>query len=327
MGSSLKKRGVRAGLKRVPLLHAAYKFAKQAGTVPLHEWSDLRRTASIARVLPRTMLNPRCLFNAYELVRAVNRDDCEGAIVECGVWRGGCVGLMGLAQRRFGKYPRELHLFDSFQGLPQPSERDDDVFEAFARGNPTMSTRRSDDVEDLAATGACVGDSCEGVEEFLVQRLGLAREDLVFHVGWFEQTVPKATDQIGPIAILRLDGDWYSSTKICIEHLYDLVTPGGYVIIDDFGFYKGCREAICEFMAARGLDEHCLIKVDGHAVYWQKSGKSAPTHAEPVPLPGVSPAAAALAAAASPVELGPAIAMQNGAIAATAPGPVPPAPR
>lgn len=313
MGSSSKNRGVRAGLKRVPLLHSAYKFAKLAGTVPLHEWSDLRRSASIARVLPRTMLNPRCLFNAYELVRAVNRDDCAGAIVECGVWRGGCVGLMALAQRRFGAYPRELHLFDSFQGLPQPSERDDDVFDAFARGNPTMSTRRSDDSEDLAVTGACVGDSREGVERFLVEQLGISREDLVFHVGWFEQTVPRASGQIGPIAILRLDGDWYSSTKVCIEHLYDLVTPGGYVIIDDFGFYKGCRDAICEFMESRGIGQDCLIKVDDHAVYWQKTARPARAYVEPAP--------AGASAAASATVLG------DVATAAPTPGSGPPVPR
>lgn len=308
MSTRSNKRGVRRLLKRIPFLHPAYKFARLALTVPLREWADLPRTIAVARVLPRTMLNPRCLFNAYELVRAVNREECVGAIVECGVWRGGCVGLMGLAQRRCGGPLRELHLFDSFQGLPQPSERDDDVFDDFARGNPTMSTRRSDDAEDLKYTGACVGDGQPEVERFLVKDLGLPREQLEFHVGWFEQTVPTAARYIGPIAILRLDGDWYSSTKVCIDHLYDLVTPGGYIIIDDFGFYKGCREAICEFMLERGIDQGCLKAIDGHAVYWQKPlhaerRPSAPLPAAAVPVDAMlSESSAALGASAPPTE-------------------------
>ena len=79
----------------------------------------------------------------------------------------------------------------------------------------------------------------------------------------------KAAPAIGPIAILRLDGDWYASTKICLEHLYDQVVSGGFVIVDDYGTYEGCRKAVDEFLAARGLHVF-LSHVDPDCRYWIK---------------------------------------------------------
>jgi hypothetical protein len=86
--------------------------------------------------------------------------------------------------------------------------------------------------------------------------------------GWFQETLPVAKHEIGPIAVLRLDGDWYDSTKVCLENLYDLVTVGGFVLIDDYGYWEGCRRAVDEFLASRKL-EVALNAVDDSGVWFE----------------------------------------------------------
>ena len=91
-----------------------------------------------------------------------------------------------------------------------------------------------------------------------------------FHVGWFQDTVPIASDKIESISLLRLDGDWYESTKVCLENLYDLVTEGGVIIVDDYGAYEGCKKAVDEFLLSRKLSPY-LNEIDKEAIFWVKS--------------------------------------------------------
>ncbi|HXI69239.1 MAG TPA: TylF/MycF/NovP-related O-methyltransferase [Verrucomicrobiae bacterium] len=81
----------------------------------------------------------------------------------------------------------------------------------------------------------------------LTKEIGYDPGFLHFLKGWFQETMPKDSSQISQIAILRLDGDWYDSTRVCLEFLYDKVVPGGFVIIDNYGAYEGCRKAVAEF--------------------------------------------------------------------------------
>jgi hypothetical protein len=122
-----------------------------------------------------------------------------------------------------------------------------DVIAAFKSKHPHLSPSRTDD-SGLLPIGASVGESQPSVENFLVRHLGIDRSDLVFHTGWFQDTIPKA--DINDIALLRLDGDWYESTKICLENLYQKVVEGGYIIIDDYGTFSGCAQAVDEFFGA-----------------------------------------------------------------------------
>ena len=87
--------------------------------------------------------------------------------------------------------------------------------------------------------------------------------------GLFEETVPKSKDQIWKIALLHLDGDWYESTKVCIETLYDKVEKGGYIVVDDYGHWKGCKQAIDEFFKKRNITSK-LNKVDYTRVFFRK---------------------------------------------------------
>jgi hypothetical protein len=91
--------------------------------------------------------------------------------------------------------------------------------------------------------------SREESERLLGEIIGYPRELTVFHVGWFEETIPVAVESVERIALLRIDGDWYESTRVCLAHLYPLVSSGGIVVVDDYGRWKGCRTAVDEFLS------------------------------------------------------------------------------
>jgi O-methyltransferase len=248
-------------------VHSAYKLVRDFRQIPKDRLTRFDALQDIMKVLPKTMLQMPRLFDLFDLVKQLNEQGVPGALVECGVWNGGAVGLMALANRRFPGPTRALHLFDSFEGLPQPTQGDEAAYtsylEAFGPSAPTAGDK-------LTAVGIIKGESQLMVEDFLVRRLRIPRDELVFHVGWFQDTVPAARASIGDLALLRLDGDWYDSTKVCIENLYDKVVPRGFIVIDDYGTFEGCRNAIDEFFAARGIQPE-FVYSDSDCVYFRKS--------------------------------------------------------
>ena len=144
---------------------------------------------------------------------------------------------------------------------------DVDVLESFLDHH--QSEELNHDSTSLEAIGACVGSSKDIVEQFLVRRLGISADELHFHVGWFQDTVPRSATAIKEIALLRLDGDWYNSTKVCLEGLFDKVVKGGYVIIDDYGTFQGCRKAADDFFASRGIAPG-IHSSDSDCVYFRR---------------------------------------------------------
>ena len=159
--------------------------------------------------------------------RQIRRDGVAGAFVECGVGAGGSAAVIGTWAKRAG---RPLFLFDTFDGLPPPSEGDPDFSEA------------------AKWTGQCRGS----IEEIraLLSELHCDLEATTFIQGLFQDTVPAWN---GPIALLHLDGDWYESTSVCLGTLWDFVSPGGFVQLDDYGTWQGCRRAVDEFVERHGL--------------------------------------------------------------------------
>ena len=105
--------------------------------------------------------------------------------------------------------------------------------------------------------------------QLLEKTIGYPAELLHYHIGWFQQTVPAVHELIGPIAILRLDGDWYASTKVCLEYLFKNVVKGGIVIIDDYGYYEGCRRAVDEFMNIDNVHAY-FGSIDSYCRYFVK---------------------------------------------------------
>jgi hypothetical protein len=215
---------------------AAYRTVRKG-----YDLEDAAR-AAVARVLGHTQLSYERLMTLYQQVAYIERRRLPGALVECGVWRGGAAAVMAQANLDEGRERRLLHLFDSFEGMPEP-RRDRDGPEAarlvaHAAGGA------------LRSTGVNVA-SAQQARTLIVDCIGYPASSVVLHPGWFQHTLPHARAHVGPIALLRVDGDWYDSTRVVLDMLYDLVTPGGVVVIDDYGHFEGCRRATDEFLAAR----------------------------------------------------------------------------
>ena len=188
------------------------------------EFSSLYR-----RIRTRTMCSNARLRGLYHGVRNVVENQIPGDIVECGTALGGSAALMALTLHQLAAR-RTLWVFDTFEGLPAPTPDDPDF-----------------EVANLYA-GSCIG-TLEEVQSLFVQLQ--VRDQVQFVKGLFQDTLP--TVDISQIALLHIDGDWYESVKVCLDNLYDKVAPGGFIQFDDYGYWKGARKAVDEFLAARGI--------------------------------------------------------------------------
>lgn len=167
---------------------------------------------------------------------------------------------MGLTLKKFDRdETRKLHLFDSFEGLPQPTIKDGISAAQYSGGVNSG---------ELVSVHKCEAN-IESVHEFLFDKIRINKKTIIFHKGWFQDTIPNLGTEVEKIAILRLDGDWYESTKVCLEHLYDRVSLGGVIILDDYFCWEGCRKATDEFRAARNITAP-IIRIDIDSGYWIK---------------------------------------------------------
>jgi O-methyltransferase len=158
-----------------------------------------------------------------------------GVVVECGTWRGGMIaGIAAILGNN-----REYYLFDSFEGLPEAKPIDGENAQAWQ--NDTQSPYFFDNCKaEMAEAERAM--KLSGVTNFTIVK------------GWFDQTLPNFSDD-KPIAILRLDGDWYESTMTCLENLYPKLVPGGIIIIDDYHTWDGCSRAIHDYLTREKLND------------------------------------------------------------------------
>jgi hypothetical protein len=191
-----------------------------------------QRIETVQKVLGRTMVSKLGVLATYDIVYQASKK-VDGAFVECGVARGGCSAVMAMISRNEGKN-RITWMFDSYEGLPPQTDKD---------GIQKPIRHKNKKANDLAE-GYCLG-TYEDVRRWFVKLELLSRIRMV--KGWFQDTLPLWKEKIGDIAVLRLDGDWYESTKCCLGSLYPYVVKGGYIIIDDYQLI-GCKKAVDEFM-------------------------------------------------------------------------------
>jgi hypothetical protein len=224
---------------------AAYRAAIRAAYARKATLAWLRRDergyreyALVHRMMPFSLVGAGGLEHTYEAVRDIQERRIPGDFVELGVARGGCAALMALAAKQTGE-KRCFWLFDSYEGLPEPTKEDFEVGRTGSHLRPLPK-------------GSCLGTYQE-VQRLLFGELHLERESINMVKGWFQDTVPPTRAIIGPIALLRIDADWYESVKICLDELYDQVSAGGYVIVDDYGTCFGARKAVDEFLEQRGI--------------------------------------------------------------------------
>lgn len=197
---------------------------------------------AIYRIMPYSLVGSSGLEATYRLCLHMNDHKLSGDFVELGVARGGCAALMTQVARS-GMQKRNMWLFDSFEGLPEPTTEDFAGKEVKHTGNHVRPLPQ----------GSCKG-TLEEVKNLFFNVMRFSSDQLYFIQGWFHDTVPVQKQKISQIAVLRIDGDWYESTKCCLENLYDRVIAGGAVIIDDYQTCFGCKRAVDAFIAQNNLN-------------------------------------------------------------------------
>jgi O-methyltransferase len=195
-----------------------------------------------------TMIGLFRLQNLQECITDLLQRGVPGDLIETGVWRGGACIFMRAVLKAFGDTTRTVWLADSFQGLPRP----DPTTYPPDRGDMLWA------VQELAVSIETVKANFE--------RYGLLDDQVRFLPGWFRDTLPTAP--IGQLALLRLDGDMYESTMVALRSLYPKVSPGGYVIVDDYGAIVSCRQAVTDFRTEFAIHNE-LRQIDWTGVFWQ----------------------------------------------------------
>lgn len=236
------------------LLDFGYEIRRKTQVVEEGASRDTECDRMIQMVRGNSMVPRAGLESLYCQARYCEMNDLRGDYVECGVWKGGAVALLALVNMTHGKRRRDIHLFDSFQDICEP--------------DPNVDGERA--IQEAGKWGAVYApkgrlsplkgfyDHCGGpgtVEEnrlLLEEKIGYDRHCIHYHPGWFQDVIPRVHGGIREIAILRIDADWYASTRVCLEYLFRKVTHGGFVIIDDYGAYDGCRKAVDEFLSSLG---------------------------------------------------------------------------
>jgi O-methyltransferase len=207
---------------------------------PFRRYHDEQARSVMKAVKPWTMTSYDRLFALIVAVRHLVAHDVQGAVVECGVWRGGSMQAVARTLLDLDAADRDLHLFDTFEGMPPPTEEDRRL-----KGASAEELMQSGPRPDLVRAVADLDDVRAGMEQ-----TGYPRQRIHYHPGRVEDTIPAQAPE--RIALLRLDTDWYESTKHELEHLYERVTPGGVVIIDDYDYWEGARKAVDEYIAGTG---------------------------------------------------------------------------
>jgi len=196
-----------------------------------------------------SMIGAKRMRNIEECLDRIREDGIAGDLAETGVWRGGATVFMAGYLAAYEMTDRVVWAADSFEGLPAPTHEADRGFDFSAAVAPVLAV------------------SLEEVRG-LFERHGLLDERVRFLKGWFRDTLPTAP--IESLALLRLDGDLYESTRDALHGLYDKVVPGGFVLVDDYGDFPPCRRAVDEFREERAIAAP-LVAVDWSGVYWRKA--------------------------------------------------------
>lgn len=195
-----------------------------------------------------SMIGLKRLNNLEHCVRQVIKDKIPGDILETGVWRGGACLFMKAVLNHLGDTSKTIWLADSFQGLPKPKFAVD-------------QKQKSYDLADCDFLKVSVEQVQANFERF-----GLMDDRVKFLKGWFCDTLPTAP--IRQLAILRMDGDLYESTNDALQAMYHRVAPGGFVIVDDYASWKGCRKAIDDFRAEHQIEAE-VTPIDHSGIYWR----------------------------------------------------------
>ncbi len=210
-----------------------------------HPLPYLRSVTDVAH----SMIGRKRMDNLEACLGSILADGVPGDLIETGVWRGGATIFMRGFLKAFGVEDRCVWVADSFAGLPPPSRPEDADYDLSPTHWPSLAVN----LETVQA---------------LFTRYGLLDDKVRFLKGWFKDTL--ATAPIERLALLRLDGDLYESTMDALEPLYAKVSPGGFVIVDDYNSMPPCAQAVDEFRQRHNIVD-AMVEIDRQGVYWRKS--------------------------------------------------------
>ncbi len=204
-------------------------------------WPDVppRFVETWRKVRPYTMTSPERIIALCEAVNYIREKRVAGSVVECGVWKGGSMMAVAETLLHAGDTSRDLYLFDTFEGMAPPSESDVDI-----SGQSAENLLRKSDKAQADSVWCRAG--LEEVKR-AVGNTGYPVDKVHYIKGMVEDTIPGAAPE--RIALLRLDTDWYESTRHEMEHLFPRLVKGGVLIIDDYGHWQGARKAVDEYLA------------------------------------------------------------------------------
>jgi hypothetical protein len=207
------------------------------------DFEDIHKTI-IQKVRPYTMTSEERLFGLIESVRYVINNNIPGDFVECGVWKGGSMMAIAETLKYLNVTDRHLYLYDTFAGMTAPTDEDVDQLDRDAASQLN---------QDINQKTESVVWAYSGLEEVKsnIARTNYPPSFIHFIEGDILKTIPATIPK--QIALLRLDTDWYASTKHEMEHLFPILESKGIIIIDDYGFWKGSRKAVDEYLSQHGI--------------------------------------------------------------------------
>jgi len=191
------------------------------------------------KIKNNTMTSPERIYSLLEAVRYVETNQIPGAIVECGVWKGGSMMAVAEMLSRLGMTTRELYLYDTFEGMSEPDERDKTYSGESASD---LLEKDADKEQNLVWAYSTLETVQEGM-----QSTRYPQEKVHYIKGKVEDTIPSTVPP--QIALLRLDTDWYESTRHELIHLFPRLSRTGVLILDDYGHWAGARKAVDEYFA------------------------------------------------------------------------------
>jgi O-methyltransferase len=201
-------------------------------------------------VRPYTMTSPERMFALMRAVEYIEKYKIEGDVVECGVWRGGSSMIMAKKLLDSKNTNRQLYMYDTYDGMSEPTEED--------KQHDGQVAQQMLDVSDKVDDQIWCFSALDEVKKNM-KKTGFDISNIHFVQGKVEDTIPNVIPK--KIAILRLDTDWYESTKHEMEHLFPLLVKGGVLIIDDYGHWQGARKAIDEYLETHNI-QILLNRVD-----------------------------------------------------------------
>jgi O-methyltransferase len=202
-----------------------------------HDFEKLHRKI-FNEVVTHTMTSPERIYSLVEAVNYIEKNHIEGDIVECGVWRGGSMMAVAEILKKHNSFSRQLYLYDTFEGMPEPTEKLDITI----HGQDAASLLKQDDNKETNPVWAF--STLDTVRNGM-STTGYPANKITYVKGKVEETIPGIIPR--EIAILRLDTDWYESTRHELIHLFPLLTMGGVLILDDYGHWQGARKAVDEY--------------------------------------------------------------------------------